>query len=346
MIDEKTKTGFQKALGEWFGASGRSLPWRDDPSPYRVLVSEFMLQQTTVMAVLPYFERWMRSFPNVETLASASEESVLKHWEGLGYYSRARNLHKAAKAIAANFHKKIPRDLDHLRSLPGIGPYTAAAIAAFAFDQPVPVLDANIARVIARLFDFPEDITTAAGRRFIEQAAVELLPQKGGRLHTSALMDLGATICKSGAPDCSQCPVQSFCRATDPASLPVKPAKKAITRLVEWRALAIRRRSVFLIPSPGPRWKGLWLLPPAEPSDTEPAASLTYAITRYRVTLHLRETSADPDWRAFDLENLPPMPTPHRNALALARQQSAVATIPIRPSAGANPRAFRSRVAP
>jgi len=318
MIDEKIRSGFHKALGAWFQAAGRSLPWRDDPSPYRVLVSEFMLQQTTVAAVLPYFARWMRSFPDVATLAAAPEESVLKHWEGLGYYSRARNLHKAAKAIAANFQNKIPAELSQLRSLPGIGPYTAAAIAAFAFDQPVPVLDANIARVIARLFDCRHDITTAAGRRFLEQAATALLPASGGRQHTSALMDLGATICRSGPPECSLCPVQKFCRAADPASLPIKPAKKPVTRFVEWCALATKRRRIFLIQSPGPRWKGLWLLPPAEPSDTEPTATLTYAITRYRVTLHLTSAETHPDWTPFPLDNLPPMPTPHRNALALA----------------------------
>jgi A/G-specific adenine glycosylase len=318
MIDEKIRSGFHKALGAWFQAAGRSLPWRDDPSPYRVLVSEFMLQQTTVAAVLPYFARWMRTFPDVATLAAAPEEAVLKHWEGLGYYSRARNLHKAAKAIAANFQNKIPADLSQLRSLPGIGPYTAAAIAAFAFDQSVPVLDANIARVIARLFDCREDITTAAGRRFLEQAATALLPASGGRHHTSALMDLGATICRSGPPECSLCPVQKFCRAADPASLPIKPAKKPITHLVEWCALATKRRSVFLIQSPGPRWKGLWLLPPTSPSDAEPIASLVYSITRYRVTLHLVTAETHPDWTPFPLDDLPAMPTPHRSALAKA----------------------------
>ena len=316
MLDEKTHSSFQKALQAWFRSQGRKLPWRDDPSPYRVLISEFMLQQTTVAAVLPYFDRWMRALPDVAALAAAPEEKILKLWEGLGYYSRARNLHRAAKAIVQNFHGKIPSDLEQLRTLPGVGPYTAAAIAAFAFDKPVPVLDANILRVVARLFDFQSDITTAAGREFLEMTATSLLAKSGGRNHTSALMDLGATICKSGPPDCSLCPVHKFCRATDPATLPTKPRKKEITALVEWRALAIRRNHIFLIPSSGPRWKGLWLLPVAEPTDAEPVLSLTYAITRYKVRLHLRESTPEPNWHPFPLDQLPPMPSPHRHALA------------------------------
>ena len=323
MIDAKIRSGLHKALQSWFQAQGRTLPWRDDPSPYRVLVSEFMLQQTTVAAVRPFFVRWMRELPDVSALAAAPEEKVLKLWEGLGYYSRARNLHRAAKAIVANFGGLIPDDPAQLRTLPGIGPYTAAAIAAFAFDKPVPVLDANINRLIARLFDFREDITTAAGRTFLENAAAALLPASGGRNHTSALMDLGATLCAAGQPDCLLCPGQKFCRATDPASLPVKPAKKSITRLVEWRALAIRKRSVFLVQSPGPRWKGLWLLPPAEPTDAEPLVSLDYSITRYRVTLYLRESEPHTDWVPHPLAKLPAMPTPHRNILALIKNPRA-----------------------
>jgi A/G-specific adenine glycosylase len=311
---KNTAADFNKALQKWFRAHGRVLPWRSHPSPYAVLVSEFMLQQTTVAAVQPYFRRWMRRFPDVASLAAAPEEDVMKHWEGLGYYSRARNLHRAAKAILSCFGGMIPGDLDLLCALPGVGPYTASALAAFAFDQPVPVLDANIQRVIARLFDFHENIATAAGKKFLHQAAASLLPKKGGRCHASALMDLGATVCRAGQPDCAGCPVRGFCQATDPALLPIKPAKKAITQLEDWRALSLREGEIFLIPSPGPLWKGLWTLPAAEPCS-EVIGSFSYAITRYKVNLHVIHAEPLPGWQAFSMQNLPPMPSPHRKVI-------------------------------
>jgi A/G-specific adenine glycosylase len=315
MLDKNTAADFNKELQQWFRAHGRILPWRKNPSPYAVLVSEFMLQQTTVAAVQPYFQRWMKSFPDVRTLAAATEEEVLKHWQGLGYYSRARNLHRAAQAIVATTGGKIPGDLTLLRKLPGVGPYTASAIVAFAFDTPVPVLDANIQRVITRLFDFKENIVTAAGRSFLDQAAASLLPESGGRDHASALMDLGATICRAGQPDCASCPVARFCKATEPALLPLKPEKKAVTQLVDWRAFCIRRGKIFLIQSPGPVWKGLWTLPPAPASDQH-LCSIRYAITRYRVDLHVVSAEPQPEWQSFPLADLPPMPSPHRRALA------------------------------
>jgi A/G-specific adenine glycosylase len=308
------------ALRRWFRQHGRLLPWRSDPSPYRVLVSEFMLQQTTVAAVLPRFEPWMQKFPDIRALAAAPLDAVLKEWEGLGYYSRARNLHRAAQAIATRHAAKIPSTLPELRALPGIGPYTASAIAAFAFDQPIPVLDANIIRVVARLFDYRKNITTAEARAFLEKSAASLLPEKNGRDHTSALMDIGATICKAGAPDCPRCPLRSFCRAADPASIPAKPPKKSITRLTEWRALSIAENQIHLIPSPGPHWKGLWILPPAEP-DPKALASLNYSITRHRVALHLRRTTPDAAWTPFPLARLPAMPSPHRKILAIALEK-------------------------
>ena len=315
MLEKNTAASFNKALQKWFRACGRVLPWRSNPSPYAVLVSEFMLQQTTVAAVEPYFQRWMTRFPDVASLAAAREEEVMKHWEGLGYYSRARNLHRAAQAVSAEFGGLVPGDLDMLRALPGIGPYTASAVAAFAFDRPVPVLDANIQRVIARLFDSKENIATAAGRAFLHRAATSLLPKKGGRDHASALMDLGATVCRAGEPDCPACPVKAFCQATNPSLLPIKPQKKRATNLTDWRAVSIQRGSICLVKSPGPLWSGLWLLPPAEPFP-EPVHTLSYAITRYKVELHITLAEPDSAWIPFPLDNLPPMPSPHRKAIA------------------------------
>lgn len=315
MISEFPTTEFNKTLRRWFRGNGRNLPWRPHPSAYEVLVSEFMLQQTTVAAVIPYFHRWMLRFPDIHALASAPEADVLKHWEGLGYYSRARNLHRAAQVVDKNFSGHIPSDFSLLRTLPGIGPYTAAAIAAFAFDQCLPVLDANIARVIARLFNYQENISTSSGRKFLEQAATSLLPQSGGRSHASALMDLGATICRSGEPDCPACPLQRFCLAENPATIPVKPPKKEITQLSDWRIFSSADEMVYLIESPGPTWKGLWLLPPGNPSD-KPLLSLTYTITRYKVALGVYEANPEAGWTAFPLSKLPAMPSPHRKALA------------------------------
>lgn len=306
---------FNRALRRWFRGHGRDLPWRMNPSPYGVMVSEFMLQQTTVAAVKPYFDRWMRRFPDVSSLASANESDVLKLWEGLGYYSRARNLQRAAQAVVARHAGLIPSDIVHLRKLPGVGPYTAAAIAAFAFDQCVPVLDANINRVMARLFNYQENITTSEGRRFLEQSATLLLPKNGGRIHASALMDLGSLICRAGEPDCSVCPVKKFCRAESPAALPVKPAKKEVTLQHDWRTFAEKNGKVYLMQSPGPTWKGLWVLPPGNESHN-PLATLTYAITRYKVNLGVVMGEPETSWQPFSIHQLPAMPSPHRKALA------------------------------
>ena len=271
-----------ESLLDWYDANGRDLPWRIRPAarvagqvadPYRIWLSEVMLQQTTVAAVKAYFARFTTLWPTVQALAAAEDGAVMAEWAGLGYYARARNLHRAAQSVLAQFDGTIPSDLPALRSLPGVGPYTAAAIAAFAFDQCVPVLDANINRVVARLFNYRENITTKAGRDFLEKAATSLLPKTSGRRHVSALMDLGATLCRSGVPDCASCPVHHFCKAVDPEALPVKPAKKTITEINDWRAFSRTGDSIFLIESPGPTWRGLWILPPGEPSP-EPLATL------------------------------------------------------------------------
>lgn len=280
------------------------------------MVSEFMLQQTTVAAVIPFYERWMKSFPEIADLARADEEKVLKLWEGLGYYSRARNLLRASREIVARCGGVIPCEMPELLRLPGIGPYTAAAIASFAFDRCVPVLDANIIRVVARLFDFRKSVVDVQGKVFLERAARSLLPEKGGYLHSSALMELGATICKSGKPDCPICPVREFCRATAPDKIPFKPPRKTPIHERDLRVFARTKGRVCLVPSEGPRWKGLWLLPPTN-QEGKLLLTLPYIVTRHRISLEIFRARPRADWKSFDPAHLPPMPTPHRRALAL-----------------------------
>lgn len=314
MISQKISHDFHRAMQTWFHSHGRDLPWRRMRDPYAVLVSEFMLQQTTVAAVIPYFERWMQNFPSVAALAEAEEQEVLRIWQGLGYYSRARHLHQTARRIMQFYQGSIPQDIAVLRKLPGIGPYTASAIAAFAFDKCVPVLDANISRVVARLFNYRLPIATAVGRKFLERAASALLPDIGGHVHTSALMDLGASVCRSGEPRCSVCPVRAYCKALEPSAIPIRSPRASILLETELRVFARRHNKIFLIPSPGPRWKGLWILPKGN-HHGEPLAIIHYTLTRHRIRLEVVRARPQKGWIAFPQNALPPMPTPHLSAL-------------------------------
>lgn len=280
------------------------------------MVSEFMLQQTTVTAVVPYFERWMERFPTLESLASAEESEVLGLWQGLGYYSRARNLLAAAKILSGR-GGGVSDDPEVLRSLPGFGEYTAMAVLAFAFDRPVSVIDANIARVLARLGDIRDLVDKASGRQRIRSLAGELLPAKvGGREHTSALMDLGATVCTARDPTCNRCPVRAFCLAENPSALPMKKPRAVPTTLTENRVFVFRNGRIALVCSDGPRWRGLWLLPEGDPAG-QPIHQQTYAITRYRVELLVFGGSCKPAHATFfPVDQLPPMPSPHARAVA------------------------------
>jgi A/G-specific adenine glycosylase len=197
----------------WYGKNARRLPWRGHPDPYAVWVSEVMLQQTRVETVIPYFERWMARFPTIPSLAAASQQDVLAAWEGLGYYSRARNLHRAAQVLAAEQGGKLPEDLDSLRLLPGIGRYTAAAIASIAFGKDAPTLDGNIRRVLARIFNLELPARSPEGERRLWDLAAEHLPAGQAGEYNQALMDLGATICTPRQPDCPHCPVNDLCAA-------------------------------------------------------------------------------------------------------------------------------------
>jgi A/G-specific adenine glycosylase len=204
---------FTSRLLDWYRRQGRSLPWRGHPDPYAIWVSEIMLQQTRVEAVIPYFERWMRLFPTVEALADAGEQDVLNAWEGLGYYSRARNLHKAAKIVSERYAGELPRDLKALRNLPGIGRYTVGAIASIAFNMDEPTLDGNLRRVFTRLFDVSEPADSPAGLETLWRLAADHLPKGQAGDYNQALMDLGATICLPKNPRCLLCPLMEICKA-------------------------------------------------------------------------------------------------------------------------------------
>ena len=287
--DPHARRDLRTALTRWFRRTGRDLPWRRTHDPYAILVSEMMLQQTQVATVIPYYERWLERFPDFAALAAADESEVLHAWQGLGYYARARNLHRAAKWITDQWSGRMPQDPTEIATLPGIGRYTAGAVASFAFDRPVAAVDANIARVIARLFDLHEPIDTGRGQAALWAAAERLLPVKGGRLHNSALMELGALVCTPRSPECQQCPVHAYCAADSPEELPRKKARRATATMTEdcgWTVIDCR---LLLERQDGKRWRGLWKLPPLAEGAARgvPVWEAVYPFTHHRVTLRV-----------------------------------------------------------
>jgi A/G-specific adenine glycosylase len=218
-------------LKEWFLANRRPLPWREHPTPYRVWISEVMLQQTQVAVVIPYFEQWMQTFPTLEALAKAPLEHVLKCWEGLGYYSRARNLHKAASYIVAFHGGEIPASQKELAQIKGIGPYTQGAIRSFAFRQKAAAVDGNVLRVLSRFLAFEEEIDAPKGRRKLEAYAEKILPDDEPWLISEGLIELGATLCTKRA-QCEICPLKKECLALRHSLQAVLPKKSAPPKTV------------------------------------------------------------------------------------------------------------------
>lgn len=265
----------------WYHAQKRILPWRDHPDPYAVWVSEIMLQQTRVDTVIPYFENWMKLFPTVKALASASEQDVLNTWEGLGYYSRARNLHKAAKVVAEKFNGELPRDLDDLRSLPGIGRYTVGAIASMAFGMDEPTLDGNLRRVFSRLFDVDEFADSPAGEKILWELAAENLPKGKAGDYNQALMDLGATICLPKNPRCLLCPLMTLCKARENGTQEFRPVlklKKQVPHYVHAAAVIVERGRVLLSHRPADGLLGgMWEFPNVR-VEGDPAKALVKAL--------------------------------------------------------------------
>lgn len=217
-------------LLEWYRDNARTLPWREDPTAYHVWISEIMLQQTRVAAVLGYYARFLEEAPDVAALAALPEERLMKLWQGLGYYNRARNLQAAARQILEEHAGVFPRDYDSVRRLKGVGDYTAGAICSIAFGQPVPAVDGNVLRVVARITGDDGDITTPAMKRRVTQALQDIIPLQAAGEFTQAMMELGATVClPNGAPLCERCPARAFCAALREdriGQLPVKAPKK------------------------------------------------------------------------------------------------------------------------
>lgn len=238
---EQTKE-FQEEFVEWYEREKRNLPWRYNHDPYRIWISEIMLQQTRVDTVIDYFYRFMEWFPTIEELANAPEEKLLKAWEGLGYYSRARNIQAAAKQIMSEFGGEMPQTVAEISSLKGIGPYTTGAIASIAFDLPEPAIDGNVMRVVSRLFCIEEDIAKASSRKVFDEAVRSIIDEEHPGEFNQAFMDLGSAICTPTSPKCEICPIQSFCLANKrgiQTNFPVK-TKKAKPKDVYYVAAAIQ----------------------------------------------------------------------------------------------------------
>lgn len=326
-----TASALQTALLAWYQTNKRPLPWRDQPDPYKIWLSEVLLQQTQVATVIPYYERFLARFPTLQALAAAEPDEVLKAWEGLGYYSRAANLHRAARLIMAEWNGQIPRTSQALQKLPGFGPYTAGAVASIAFGEAVPAVDGNVKRVISRLFAIEADIATAAGLGQIRAYAADLAQSAPAPAQwTQALMELGATVCAPAKPHCLLCPAGSgLCRARElglEEQLPRKRKKNPIPHFDVTAAVIYKdeTRREFLIARRPPKGMlaGLWEFPggkvePGElPADclrreireelameiavAEPIVSVKHAFTHFKITLHAFAA----DWLAGEPQKL------------------------------------------
>ncbi len=320
----------QTQLVGWYAEVARDLPWRDDRDPYRILVSETMLVQTTVKAVIPFFSRFLDRFPTVEVLAAADEAEVVKAWEGLGYYRRARQLHRAAQVIVSKHQGKVPDDPAALLALPGVGRYIAGAILSFAFDRPAPIVEANTQRVLARWLAWDEPIRTSKSQARFWEAAGRIVPEVNPGTFNQAFMELGALVCLPRNPLCLACPVAADCGARilgRQDALPVVADRPAPLEVAEACVVAIDAGRVLVVKrGPGVLWEGFWEFPTIHLAGPDPArrsfgvsvaldegvrritgvstsvgptaTTLKFGVTKHRVTLaiHLaRSLSGDPD---------------------------------------------------
>ena len=323
------KRPIARLLIEWYQRIRRDLPWRRSSDPYRIWVSEIMLQQTRAQAVIPYYERFLQRFPTIEALAAAPEDQVLALWSGLGYYSRARNLHRAAQAVAQA--GGFPREYDSIRALPGIGDYTAAAVASIAFGLPHAVLDGNVLRVVARVENDAADIAAPRTRERFRAIAQEWLDRRRAGEFNQALMELGATVCLPKNPQCAECPLERLCRARSAgttAQLPVKLRRKepvhisSVLLVVQNRGRVLLRRRE----ASARRMAGFWELPEAAHAPGARVGkyhgTFRHTITHHRYTIEVKAAKWTPgggDFAWFTPSELAaiPLSTTARKALAL-----------------------------
>lgn len=295
---------FQNALLAWYRENARDLPWRRTKHPYKIWASEIMLQQTQVATVLPYYRKWLKRFPTLQSLAAADLSEVLGLWAGLGYYRRARMLHQAAAELVKQ-GKEIPSTARELQKLPGIGRYTAGAIASIAFGKRAPILDGNVIRVLARIQAMPDDIGSPQAIKKLWKYSEKILPEKNPGDFNQAMMELGAVICIPENPRCLICPAAKFCRARAmgrPSRFPVKKQKE-VTRKIRRVALILKKKGRVLIqrqPERG-RWGGLWIFPfwndletmrqeiKIKPEDLTHRLTIHHGFTKYRIRLDVYE---------------------------------------------------------
>ncbi|GAB4520123.1 MAG: A/G-specific adenine glycosylase [Anaerolineae bacterium] len=312
MVNPTESRQIAESLLNWAKDHPRDLPWRRDRTPYATWISEVMLQQTQVATAIPYFTRWMQRFPDISSLAAASLDDVLKAWEGLGYYARARHLHQAARLIVERHGGRIPDRRDALLALPGIGPYTAGAILSLAYGKDEPLLDGNVRRVLCRIFDIDDDPSKASTERRLWDLATQLLPPGRAGEFNEALMDLGATVCTPRAPNCEECPVRPWCLAADRGTQEARPARRRRRTIPHYQVTAAiiwRDGQVLIAQRPTDAMLGgLWEFPGGkqEPGEAleaclrreiaeelgieievnEPLPAIEHAYSHFRITLH------------------------------------------------------------
>jgi len=343
-VNGKTREKFHRDLTAWYRRHHRPLPWRATRDPYRIWVSEIMLQQTRVDVVRGYYRRWLRAFPTVNALARAPVHRAVKLWEGLGYYSRARNLHRAARVLARQHRGRLPDTVEALMALPGIGRYTAGAIASIAFSRRVPLVDGNVARVFARVFGVTGDVTKPATQKLFWAAAESLVPEKDPGTFNQALMELGALVCTPAHPRCGLCPLRRVCVAFKKGKqeeLPNRGRPRAPLR-VSHDAAWVRRGPRFLLqkrPATG-LLAGMWELPSLDRNSLRRGRellTLRHSITHRRITLRVFEgrlparlkRGDNLRWFTPAQSNRVTLPAAHRRALEQCLQRSAAGrTVP------------------